>query len=240
MRAWKRLLTSLTTSVLVAVGAGAQTSDLIISEYIEGTSNNKAIEIYNGTGAAVTLTNYTLDRVTNGGASSTATINLDTFGSIADGDVLVIANGSASFGAFDTQVDGTSGSISHNGDDAYQLKNNGVVIDFFGRTDGDPGTEWNDGTTGTINITLRRRASICAGNTAGFNPLTLISSEWQSFATDTFDGLGSHTASCAAEGEGEGEGASGGDPVPANGLLITEVVVTPTEGEFIETCLASI
>ncbi len=36
--------------------AGAVSSDLFISEYIEGTSNNKAIEIFNGTGAPVNLT----------------------------------------------------------------------------------------------------------------------------------------------------------------------------------------
>jgi len=36
--------------------AGAVSSDLFISEYVEGTSNNKAIEIFNGTGAPVNLT----------------------------------------------------------------------------------------------------------------------------------------------------------------------------------------
>jgi predicted extracellular nuclease len=40
---------------LVAVSASAQPSELFISEYAEGSSNNKAIEIYNGTGAPVDL-----------------------------------------------------------------------------------------------------------------------------------------------------------------------------------------
>ncbi|MDT8381309.1 MAG: hypothetical protein RQ728_03515, partial [Brevefilum sp.] len=31
----------------------AETGDLFFSEYIEGSSNNKALEIYNGTGAPV-------------------------------------------------------------------------------------------------------------------------------------------------------------------------------------------
>jgi predicted extracellular nuclease len=30
-------------------------ADLFFSEYIEGSSNNKALEIYNGTGAAIDL-----------------------------------------------------------------------------------------------------------------------------------------------------------------------------------------
>lgn len=39
----------------------AFTSDLIISEYIEGGSSNKAIEIYNGTGTTADLSQYSLE-----------------------------------------------------------------------------------------------------------------------------------------------------------------------------------
>ncbi|HEX7224775.1 MAG TPA: hypothetical protein VF367_04260, partial [Candidatus Limnocylindria bacterium] len=47
---------------------GAVSDDLFISEYIEGSSFNKAIEIYNGTGAAVDLAaaGYTLQLYSNG------------------------------------------------------------------------------------------------------------------------------------------------------------------------------
>ena len=38
-----------------AGGANAASSDLFFSEYIEGSSNNKALEIYNGTGAPIDL-----------------------------------------------------------------------------------------------------------------------------------------------------------------------------------------
>ena len=38
-----------------ALAAHAQATGLLISEYAEGSSNNKAVEIYNGTGAAVDL-----------------------------------------------------------------------------------------------------------------------------------------------------------------------------------------
>ena len=42
--------------VFAAVAAGAQPcTELFISEYVEGSSNNKAIEIYNPTGVAVNL-----------------------------------------------------------------------------------------------------------------------------------------------------------------------------------------
>ena len=57
--------------------ASAATSELFMSEYIEGSSNNKAIEIYNSTGAAVDLAagGYAIIMYFNGNTSSGLTIN---------------------------------------------------------------------------------------------------------------------------------------------------------------------
>src|SRR5262245_13246512 len=53
-------------------------AELFISEYIEGSSNNKALEIYNGTGAAIDLAaqGYNVQMYFNGSASAGLTINL--------------------------------------------------------------------------------------------------------------------------------------------------------------------
>jgi hypothetical protein len=56
-------------------------TDLLISEYIEGSSNNKAIEIFNGTGAPVDLSNYKLELYSNGSAPPSSTLILS--GSLA-------------------------------------------------------------------------------------------------------------------------------------------------------------
>ncbi|WP_372795278.1 endonuclease, partial [Lutibacter sp.] len=56
-------------------GSGSGT-ELFISEYIEGSSNNKAIEIANITGSAIDLSIYSLKRNTNGGASWGAALGL--------------------------------------------------------------------------------------------------------------------------------------------------------------------
>ncbi len=68
-------------------------SDLIISEYVEGTSNNKAIEIYNGTGATINLASggYNLQMFFDGSATAGLTINLT--GTVASGDVLTSTQG---------------------------------------------------------------------------------------------------------------------------------------------------
>lgn len=71
----KFLLACLCFGVMLAEGY-SQATDLIISEYAEGTSFNKYIEIYNGTGDSVDLTGYELWRVSNGGSWPEATENL--------------------------------------------------------------------------------------------------------------------------------------------------------------------
>src|SRR5262245_875424 len=71
-------------------------TELYFSEYIEGTSNNKALEIYNGTGSAVNLATglYKIQMYFNGATTATLTINLT--GTVAAGDVYVVAQSSAS------------------------------------------------------------------------------------------------------------------------------------------------
>ena len=72
-----------------APGALAAPSDLFFSEYIEGSSNNKALEIFNGTGAPVDLATggYNVQMYFNG--SATAGLTIDLTGTVADGDVFV-------------------------------------------------------------------------------------------------------------------------------------------------------
>ncbi len=67
-------------------------TELLFSEYIEGSSNNKAIEIYNGTYATIDLAaaNYDVQMYFNGSSSPGLTIALT--GSIASGDVFVLAH----------------------------------------------------------------------------------------------------------------------------------------------------
>ena len=69
----------------------AQTSDLFFSEYTEGESgSNKAVEIYNGTGTAINLANYSIRYYTNGAATPSSTTALS--GTLADGVATALAN----------------------------------------------------------------------------------------------------------------------------------------------------
>jgi predicted extracellular nuclease len=176
--------------------ASAAAPDLFFSEYIEGSSNNKALEIYNGTGAPVDLTGYTVEQYSNGG--TTTSVELDLSGTLADGDVYVVAH-SSSDPAILAEADQTTGAGLYNGDDALVLVNGGTVVDSIGQVGFDPGSQWGSGDTSTADNTLRRMAGVCEGDTNpddAFDP----AAEWDGFPQDTFDGLGSHTASCNGSG----------------------------------------
>jgi len=204
--------------------AQAAPTELFFSEYIEGSSNNKALEIYNGTGAPINLGTggYNVQMFFNGNPVSTLTINLT--GTVANGDVFVLANSGANATIL-AQADQTNGSGWFNGNDAVALRKGSTIIDVIGQIgfDPGPGTEWGSGLTSTADNTLRRKSTIEAGDTNGsdaFDP----SIEWDGFAIDTFGGLGCYGADC---------GPAVASTVPANGAgsvpLNSNISVTFTE-----------
>jgi len=168
-------------------------TDLFFSEYIEGSSNNKALEIFNGTGTAIDLGGYNVQMFFNGSASAGLTINLS--GTVANADVFVLAQSSATATIL-AQAGQTNGSGWFNGDDAVVLRKGSTVLDVIGQVGSDPGNQWGTNLTSTADNTLRRQSSVCAGDPNGadaFDP----AAQWVGFATDTFDGLGSHsTTTC--------------------------------------------
>ena len=163
--------------VKITVTDGSTAADLLISEYIEGSSNNKAVEIFNGTGAAVDLAagSYAVRLYANGAAAPSATINLT--GTLANGDVYVVANPSAN-AAILAQADQTSGSLTHNGNDAVALAKGGVDLDVVGTI--------GVNVTNIVDVTKVRLSSVSAGNT------TYTPAEWDNYALDTTGYLGSH------------------------------------------------
>jgi predicted extracellular nuclease len=179
-----------------AVPASATPTELFISEYVEGTSNNKAIEIYNGTGTPVNLNagGYGLFYHFNGNPAAGLAIPLT--GTVAAGDVYVVAQSTASPAILADPAGW------FNGDDAVVLRKGGAggpILDVIGQVGFDPGTEWGSGLTSTMDNTLRRKPTIEAGDTNGadaFDP----SVQWDGFATDTFNGLGTHSITSGGDG----------------------------------------
>lgn len=179
-------------ALLVATPTFAQLPDLIFSEYIEGSSYNKALEIYNGTDEDVDLSNYELELYSNG-STTPATIDLGA-GIVAAGDVFVVANPSA-IASILGQADLTTSALSFNGDDALVLRKSGFVIDRIGQVGFDPGSAWSCAGGTTVNMTLRRQVSTCEGDldlNAEFDPCL----EWEFYPNDSTDDLGQHSDDC--------------------------------------------
>ena len=155
-------------------------SDLIISEYLEGSANNKAIEIYNGTGADVDLAAYSLMKQTNGRGDYKNEQVLT--GTLADGETFVLVNSQAS-DELKALGDMTSNVTSFNGNDAVALFKSGEKIDevgVFGDT-----TMWGE------NVTLRRIYG--EGPTATYDE-----TEWEEGDFDDYSDLGKFGADTEA------------------------------------------
>ena len=151
---------------MFAPGAFAASGDLFISEVVEGSTNNKALEIFNDTDAPIDLAaqGYNVQMFFNGSATAGLTINLA--GTLADDDVFVLAHASAD-PAILAVADQTNGAGWFNGDDAVVLRKGTDVIDVVGQIGFDPGTEWGTGLTSTADNTLRRKATVTDGDLNG-------------------------------------------------------------------------
>jgi predicted extracellular nuclease/plastocyanin len=181
--------------------------DLFFSEYAEGTSNNKYLEIFNPTNADISLDGYAFPSVSN--APTTPGVleywNTFTLGAVVPaGGFYIISHGSAdpSILALANQ----NHTFLSNGDDGFALvegtETDFVVLDVIGQniTDldyADPGSGW--AVAGVANATqdhvLVRKSSVINGNTdwalsAGTDE---ASSEWTVMPIDTWTDLGVHT-----------------------------------------------
>ena len=164
-------------------GTGGTATDLLFSEYIEGSGNNKALEIANNTGSSVSLSAYTIKKQTNGAGSWSTGLALS--GTLTTGSKFVIVNSSISSTCYSTSAANisTSGTeLMFNGNDAVGLFKNGVLIDIIGTFSG--------GTANfAIDVTLRRKSTVTSPSTT-FN----LSSQWDSYTTDTCNNLASKIA----------------------------------------------
>jgi len=87
-----KILLPLAMFVLMAITASAQ-HDLFFSEYVEGSGNNKALEIYNPTKDTIDLKDYYVERFSNGLSTYTDGGITHLVGKIAPFQTFVLVNG---------------------------------------------------------------------------------------------------------------------------------------------------
>lgn len=160
--------------VSITTNAAPTASELYISEYLEGSSNNKVIEITNPTGSAISLTNYSIKKQANGSGSWVNEVFLS--GTINSKSTYLIKNGSYALAcSLGSAQSVAAAPMDFNGNDPIGLFKNGTLIDIVGT--------FNGGSANfAIDVDLRRKVII--PNT------TYTPSEWDSFAVDTCNNLG--------------------------------------------------
>jgi len=169
-------------------------TDLFISEYVEGSSNNKALEIANFTGNTINLGGYTLVQYSNGSATPNIIATLPNY-NLLNNQVYVIVQSTAS-----TELKAYANFITgigwFSGNDVVALMKGVSIIDIFGNIGCDPGTAWISGGNSTYNQTLVRKSSITNGVTINpGNPpcdFPTLGTEWNQYPLDDFSNLGNH------------------------------------------------
>ncbi len=151
---------------------------LYFSEYVEGSGNNKALEIYNPTDHDVDLSEYGIMNTTNG---SDWYFPAPLHGMLAPGDVYTIVNPGFDFSLLADSaavVDTLWGAYAtyFNGDDARGLVQlvgssweeypNFTLIDAIGEEGADPGAGWDVAgvAAATKDHTLIRKSNVETGN----------------------------------------------------------------------------
>ncbi len=162
---------------------------LFFTEYVEGSSNNKAVEIGSKSDVIVdfSIGDFKVEVYSNGSPNPSGTIKLT--GSISPNGVYILTNSSAAT-TLKNKANQTSGSLTFNGDDAVVLKNGTTILDVIGQIGFDPGSCWGSGDITTVNHTLRRKTSVTSGDTDGSDPFD-PTIEWDGFAIDDFSDIGS-------------------------------------------------
>ena len=194
-------------TVYVKTVQGASNA-IFFSEYAEGSSNNKYLEIFNGTGEDIDLGQYAISSCSNGCPDEStwdfpSNISFETGTIVSAGDVYVIAHPSADASIL-TEADYTGFLYLSNGDDVFAIvdASSGLVIDIIGDRGPDPGDGWEVAgiSDATKDHTLVRKSSVETGNSdwessAGTDA---SDSEWIVYDNETWDYLGSHSQSADA------------------------------------------
>jgi predicted extracellular nuclease len=200
--------------MLISASAFSQCNELFISEYVEGSGNDKALEIYNPTAAPIDLSTYSVRRFSNGASDYTAGGITSLTGTVAALDVFIITNGqtvsqtnspavSPDLLLLADQADGAYPAPTYmNGNDAIALFKGDVMVDLFGKIGEDPGTAWTNefpysgtGTWITSNHTMIRKSAVQTGVTVNpdfFDPLA----QYDTLPNNTWTNLGSHDCIC--------------------------------------------
>lgn len=165
----------LADNALAKVPLPPESADILISEYVEGSGNNKAIELYNNSDNTINLSEYSLRKQENGAGDYKNKFVLS--GTLAPKEKYVVVHKDAVEELKTLANFLTTSTLAFNGNDAVALFKNEEKIDEVG--------VFNQTSSWGADVTLRR---IC-----GMGPnKTYNAAEWKNFPKDDFSDIGKH------------------------------------------------
>lgn len=160
-------------------------SGLYFSEYVEGSSNNKALEI--SSVEPTFLDGCVIEVYLNGAVTPGRTLALG--GELFAETPRVICDRQFAEPERCHQL----GALSFNGNDLVRLVCAGRVLDSIGTSGEVPAEQWGSDDLGTRDMTLRRKCGLTDGDPMDRDPFD-PAEEWVGAGLDVFNGLGSHCA----------------------------------------------
>lgn len=173
------------------LGAGG----VFFARYVEGSNNNKALEIYNAGDKNVDLSGYTLVFYTNGAATYNANDSIQLSGTLKTNASFVISQEKGYFPAGMDPADEIIAAsdmqthlLTFNGDDVVVLMKGSTIVDRIGQVGKNGWTSFNAFVM--RDHTLVRRSFQSFGTTNAVTAEWPLWEEWSVEGTDEFEGLG--------------------------------------------------
>ena len=201
---------------IIPASSSTGCNEVFFSEYMEGSSSNKALEVYNPSNAPINMSVYSISIYNNGNTTPSNTFNFPNM-MLDSNDTYVIANPGA-IPSILSKADTTSSVTFFNGDDAVVLFKNSDTLDIIGVVGVDPGSGWTVGSGSTANRTLVRQVAVNEGTT----DWTVSQNQWDVYSSNTDTYLGYHVSVC-----------HGGTPPPPSGTpmyAISDLTSVDTNG----------
>ncbi len=234
--------------LLLPFALQAQQADLFFSEYLEGSSNNKALEIYNPTNQTVDLTQYLLRGTGNEATTWEFDYSFPAGAQVGPNEVFVIVDDAAN-PAMLAVADwvATGFEVGFNGNDArglfYKDGANLVLLDLVGDPNNPTALDYAIAgvSAATKEHTLVRKSSVSAGNTnwAVASGTNADDSEWIVYNQDDFSHLGTHQFDGPPGEDGKGTVSIDFAEVPADTTFDLSFYIAG-EADFVMTRLALI